>query len=277
MKVECHGQSLYIDEHLKTEFDRIKEKVSEEDRDYFFVVDGKEGSGKSVVALQWACYLDPTFNLERVVFTPEDFKDAIIKAKKGQVVVFDEAFRGLSSRASLTQMNKLLIQLMMECRQKNLIVFIVMPTFFLLEKYVALFRAKGLFHIYENDGKRGFWMFFNTKKKKILYHLGKKNYYSYAQPRSSFKGRFVKNYLIDEQAYREKKTKALQDSFTHKPSERYKDQRNLLLWYLNRKMKVSTTKIAAEMSEFGWKVGQPAIVKAIRRYEIEADMEVGEK
>ncbi len=269
MKVKVHDQMLYIDEHLKNQLDKVKRRVNQKDEDYFFAVDGEEGSGKSVFAMQIACYLDPTFCLERVVFTPEAFQNAIVSASLGQVVLFDEAFRGLSSRGALSQVNKLLVQLMMECRAKNLMVLVVMPTFFLLDKYVALWRAKGLFHIYRNKGLRGYWMYFNKKKKRVLYPVGMKNYYSYAYPKSNFKGRFANNYLLDEDDYRRKKKSALEESFTHKPSERFQDQRNLLLWYLNRQLGVSTTKISSEVGRYGWKIGQPSVVKAIGRFEKE--------
>jgi len=127
----------------KADKTKVLPKIRKKDFDWVWIVDGVEGCGKSVFALQLAKILDPTFNLSRVCMTPQEFTRAILKAGKGQCVVFDEAFTGLSSRASLTEINRLIVSLMMEMRQKNLFVIIVMPTIFLLDRYVAIFRARG--------------------------------------------------------------------------------------------------------------------------------------
>lgn len=268
-----HGDQRYmVDGVLAKELLKIRKRVTMKDEDYFFVVDGEEGGGKSVLAMQLAFLVDPTFTLSRVVFTPEDFKEAILSADKGQAIVFDEAFRGLSSKGAMSQVNKLLIELMMECRQKNLIVFVVMPTFFMLERYVALWRAKGLFHVYRKKGLRGYWMFFNKQKKKMLYIRGRNKFFSYAWPKSSFHGRFTNHYTLDEEAYRKKKADSLQSGSSHAPSERFHDQRNLLLWYLNKRVGLSTTKIASEMSGLGWSIQQPAVVKAMAKARKEFDL-----
>jgi ABC-type antimicrobial peptide transport system ATPase subunit len=78
-----------------------------------------KNSGKSTLGLQLCKYVDPTFNLSRVVFTPEEFREVVYKAKSNQAIMFDEAFTGFSSRASLSGVNKTLISLMMQIRQMN--------------------------------------------------------------------------------------------------------------------------------------------------------------
>lgn len=262
---------FYIDDHLAGELEKIKKKVNENDEDYFVALDGAEGGGKSVLALQICRYVDPTFTIDRVTFTAQDFQSAILNAKKGEAVLFDEAFRGLSSRGALSDVNKLLVGLMMECRQKNLFVVVVMPSFFLLDKYVALFRAKGLFHVYrpkagEHKGKRGFWMFFNTERKKQLYMTGRKNY-DYRFPESNFKGRFYNQYSIEEQSYRDKKAAALQSTSRITKAETYMDQRNLLLWFLNREARISTTEISNRLKDLGWEIAQNSVSEAIVKKE----------
>jgi len=97
----------YMDARLKKRMDEgVIPDLATKDKDCFIAVDGNEGSGKSTLALQIAKYVDPTFNLNRVVFDAETFKEAIFKAKKGEAIVFDEAFTGLSSRASLSGVNR---------------------------------------------------------------------------------------------------------------------------------------------------------------------------
>lgn len=266
IEIEGKDQHFYMDNRLNKTLDVVAKRVKLKDEDYFIAVDGGEGAGKSVLAFQLAKKIDPSFNLSRVVFTAKGFQDAILSAKKGQAVVFDEAFRGLSSRGALSEINKLLVALMMECRQKNLIVIIVLPTFFLLEKYVALWRAKFLIHVYRKNGKRGFWMLFNKKKKKLLYLKGRATY-SYAWPKTNFRGRFYEQYTVDEKKYRAKKAESFMETNRRTKAENYLDQRNLLLWILNREQGISTTRISERLSDFGMKLEQNSVSEAIVKKE----------
>ncbi len=242
--------------------DKVKPKILKKDNDLVWIVDGLEGSGKSVFAMQVAKVLDPSFDLERVCMSPEEFTKAILKAKKGQCVVFDEAFTGLSSRASLTEINKLLVSLMMEMRQKNLFVIIVMPTFFMLDKYVALFRARGLFHVYLKRGKRGRWVYFNNKKKKLLYLMGRK-LYDYSKPKSKFRGRFMDVYTINEVTYREKKQDALMKKSRSTKAETYKAQRDTLFYIMNKKSGLNHVKISELCGKYGFKIARNTISEII--------------
>lgn len=197
-------QTFYMDGYLKENLDTAK-KVIVKDWDMLFAVDGSEGSGKSVFTMQIAYYCDPTLCLDRIVFTPDDFKRAVLNAGKYQAIIYDEAYTGLSSRAAMSKVNRILVQMLAEIRQKNLFIFIVMPTFFDLDKYVALWRSRALIHIYTGDNfERGRFAFYNVDKKKDLYINGKK-YYSYAMPRPNFIGRFSNYYPIDKEEYKKKK------------------------------------------------------------------------
>lgn len=256
-------EEFYVDAWLAKSLDQVHDRVHEKDEDYFFAVDGEEGSGKSVFTMQLAKYVDPGFCLDRVCFTAQEFEQTILKAKKGEAIVFDEAFRGLSSRGALTEVNKLLIALMMECRQKNLFVFVVMPTMFLLDKYVALWRAKGLFHVYRQKHKRGFWSFYNKKNKKLLYLKGKTNY-SYSAPKVKRTGRFTNKYVIDEDEYRKKKRAAFRETGRETRADNYLTQRNLLLWIMNRMKGVTTVEISRLCKEKGVKLAQNTISEAIK-------------
>lgn len=201
-------QEYYMDQNMRDNLD-LARTVIKKDWDMILVYDGSEGSGKSVKAMQDAYYCDPTFNLDRVVFNPKDFQNAIMTADKFQSIVYDEAYTGLSSRATMSLINRTLIKMLAEIRQKNLFVFVVMPCFFDLDKYVALWRSRALIHIYTGDNfQRGFFCFYNVDKKKSLYCLGKK-FYNYNNPKPNFRGRFTNHYVLDEVEYRKKKRAAL--------------------------------------------------------------------
>jgi len=194
----------YLNENLKTAKEVIKK-----DWDMIFAVDGSEGSGKSVLAMQIAYFCDPTFNLDRVVFTANSFRKTIIESKPYQAIIYDEAYTGLSSRSTMGLINRTLVGVLAEIRQKNLFIFVVMPTFFDLDKYVALWRSRALIHVYTSTKfQRGFFSFYNVDKKKAMYVLGKK-FYSYSRPRPNFYGRFTNHYVVDEAGYRKKKKESL--------------------------------------------------------------------
>jgi hypothetical protein len=222
----------YLDGILKKNLE-IAKKVVKEDWDMVFIVDGYEGSGKSVLAQQCAKFVDESFNIKRICFNPKEFIKCINKADKFQAIVYDEAFGGMASRAAMSEINKSLMGVLAEIRQKNLFVFIVLPCFFELDKYAAVWRSRGLIHIYTKEGfQRGFFSFYNQERKKNLYVLGKK-YYSYARPSPNFFGRFVRGYAVNETEYRRKKVDTLKTR-EKKPKEtaitrRYKEQRNILI------------------------------------------------
>lgn len=254
---------MYVDDKLNSQIDKnIIPKIQTKDMDRVYVVDGEEGSGKSVFAQQLGKKLDPNLQLENICFTPDEFTKRIIKAKKGQCVIFDEAFTGFSSRGALTEINKLLVGLMMEMRQKNLFVLIVMPSFFLLDKYVAIWRAKGLFHVYTKHGKRGYWRFFNKYEKKLLYLKGK-TIYDYSFPKSRMTGRFLNKYTIDEEEYREKKKGAMGKKSRATRAQVYIEQRDTLFYILKKKYNLSNTDISKTCKDFGFKIDRTSISKIV--------------
>ena len=204
-------EGLYIDGYHKQNLDDARH-VIKKDWDMIFVYDGYEGSGKSVKCMQDAFYCDPTLNIERITFNPTDFEKAIVGADKFTSVVLDEAYGGLSSRGAMSQINKKIVQMLTVIRAKNLFIFIVLPSFFDLDKYVALWRSRALIHVYTgNNFQRGFFKFYNSEKKKDLYVNGKKAY-NYKVVKPNFMGRFTNTYVVDEEEYRKKKEKTSMDS-----------------------------------------------------------------
>lgn len=209
MVFEGTPQQYSMDGYLKSNLDIAKENIKK-DLDMIFVVDGGEGSGKSVLTMQCAFYCDPDPELaNRICFTPAQFRQAIMKAEKYQAVIYDEAHSGLNSRAAMTMVNRTLVSMLTEIRQKNLFVFIVLPTFFDVDRYVALWRSRALIHVYFNKGfERGYLAFYNSKSKKLLYLKGKK-LYQYGVQKPDFIGRFPNFYPLNESQYRKLKADAL--------------------------------------------------------------------
>lgn len=241
-----------MDVDLRKTLDRIRQSVTKRDKDFVMIVDGNEGSGKSTLAIQMGTYFDPTLNLDRICFSGAEFKQAILSASQGQCVIFDEAFTGLASRSALSEINKMLVSLMMQMRQKNLFVIIVLPTFFLLDKYVALFRAKCLVNVYELRGVRGYFRVFNRKKKKYIYLSGMK-YYDYGKVNSRLRGRFYGKFPLGdeiEKLYRDKKMKCLEEKEEQVEEDKYLLQRDLMICLIRKSLNLSESKTADLLAKY---------------------------
>ena len=250
--------TYFMEDRLKKSMDnKIIPSLHKKDKDCILVIDGAEGSGKSTLAFQIGKYVDQNFSLKRVTFTAEEFRKAIFEAEKGECVIYDEAFTGLSSRSSLSGINRELISLMMQMRQKNLFVIVVLPTFFLLDKYVALFRTRALIHVYENAGIRGYFRLYNRKRKKRLYLLGKITYSYDKRVRTSFKGRFYGVFALgdekEEEKYKKNKLKALETVGKNPMSAgqvKYREQRDVALFLLRKNLKLTYQKLSNLLSDY---------------------------
>jgi len=269
--LEKHGKYLtyFMEDRLKHNLDeKVIPSLQQKDKDILLIIDGHEGAGKSYLGFQIAKYIDSTFNINRVVFNAEDFRQAILKAKMGQVVIYDEAFTGLSARSSLSGVNKVLVSLMMQMRQKNLCVILILPTLFLLDKYAGIFRSKALIHVFEVKGNRGYFRVYNQKLKKLLYLFGSKTY-NYA-PRigqgkkklfTKFRGRFYGVFALGdediEKEYRKRKMKALEDTEKDPMTSaqiKFRQQRDTCIYLLRKELKLSYRKLAEFLTEYDFDI-----------------------
>ena len=236
--------SYHIDKRLISFLDKIKERITKKDKDYVLLIDGYEGAGKSTFAQQIARYVDNSLNLNRICMTAEVFKSAVINSGKGQCVIYDEAVTGLTSSDSISRVGKLLKSLMMQMRQKNLFIIVILPIIFDLNKYSVLSRARSFFHIYEKKDRMGYWVGYNRKDLRDLYLKGKKTH-SY-KVRSYFNGRFYGKYAVDEEKYRKKKEDALMSSDEDNNDEgkgRMYNERKIMManyYYVLRELKKMT-------------------------------------
>lgn len=176
--------------------------------------------------------------------------------KKTKVISFDEAFRGMSSKGVLSKENKKLVQAMMEMGQSNLILWIVSPSFFLLELYPAVLRTNALFHVKkDNKSKKRAVRIFNFRKKAMLYQIGIRKGWGYAIPTKQ-KVNFYNIYPggIDfEWRYRLKKQLSLmeEDVEVEKEEHKWKKQRDLMIKNLYSETK-SLRKASASLKKAGF-------------------------
>ena len=205
VKVQIGKHLLTIDGYLKASFDHVKHDVKRRRFDCFTLVAGREGYGKTTLALQLALYCDPTFTVDRVVFNAEQFIEAVQKATKYQSIVFDETVGSLSSRGSMSKVNMALIKVFSEMRSKHLFVFLCIPNFFIMDWYAANHRSTGLLYVY----KRGRFGSYDYPTKHRLWMSGKKTQDYNVSP--NFIGQYTKYFPIDEVVYEAKKQQAIND------------------------------------------------------------------
>lgn len=257
---------FFVDDLIKKELDKVKLAVTKKDRDFVMVIDGEEGSGKSVLTLQIAKYLDNNFTLDNVCFNSDQFIQRLKKSPKFSCIILDEAFSSANSRASLSEVNRSLIGVATEMRQRNLFVLIVIPSFFDLDKYFALWRCRALFHVYfKNNGSRGQYILFPKQQKKYLYLTGKK-FYDYSKPQSPYPPcSFTNYYPVDELEYRKKKAEAFRTRTVSNLAKRWKIQRDALVKELFNNKQVRTSEFEKIFLNWGAKpVSQREIQRLIQ-------------
>jgi hypothetical protein len=141
------------------------------------IVTGATGSGKSWFALKLASDLDPTFNVERVVYNTEDFLkllvegDSLGKLRPGQAIVFDETSHdeAMDSRSSLSEKNKQMAALSTIYRAMRLVVIYVAPNLNQIDSRVravsitALFEMMGIDYENKKSKARISWVVQNAR------------------------------------------------------------------------------------------------------------------
>jgi len=208
-KVRVSRLPYALPSRLREILDGFKWAIYHKNQSAVMVVDGRSGMGKTTLSCQIALYMCATFGLDNVYFTPEEFLEGLKIAKKGDVLVFDEAML-ISSRASLSKINRMIVQAMSMIRSKNLLIIFNVNSLFDLDRNLALSRADLLLHCYGDSlTDRGkFLAFFRggdgMDRIKQLYLLGKK-FYSYGKPRSNFNATFSSYFVLDDQEYETRK------------------------------------------------------------------------
>ncbi len=262
------NEPFYIDKKIKKQLLKGQEAIKVAGQDRIYLITGKEGAGKSLLAIQCGWFVDNNINIDDITMTPEEFSNKVINTKK-KVVIGDEIFAGLSSKGALSKENKKLVRLLIECRQRGLTIFLCIPSIFLLEKYVAIFRSHALFNVQisRKSYTNRFYKVYNYKNKKLLYMLGHK-YMSYSKPIIYKKHRFYGNFppTITKEEYESKK------SITFKGKKEKENQeennityeRNILLKYLHNTKKMPYKSMIELFGEYNISITKSAISIATR-------------
>lgn len=199
--------------------DGLKWAVHNKNTTAVMIIDGRSGMGKTTLANQIGLYCDPDYNIHKIHWKPSTFlgggesKVGLNLAKKGDVILFDEAML-ISNRATMSEINKMIIQAMSMIRSKNVIIIFCVNSIFDLDKNLALSRADILLSVYGDSlTDRGKFMAFfkgadGIDKLKQLYIHGKK-FYDYSYPKSNFNTTFPSYFTVDEKEYERQKQTAI--------------------------------------------------------------------
>ena len=201
---------MYIDGFLKSNLDIVKNEAIPNNWDALSIYHGIEGSGKSTLAFQNALYEDPTFNIDKCVFLPKQFEEAIDDAEPESSIVWDEAITGANVMMFASKISISVISKLTQIRKKKLKIKLCFPYLWMLNKYF-ISRCLYSIHIHAKGfDDRGYFRFFDAKKTQILYYLMKEknpNYPDNALKKMlpSFHGTFNKEFVLNEAEYDAKK------------------------------------------------------------------------
>tara|TARA_R100001530_G_scaffold135776_1_gene113885 strand:- start:787 stop:1674 length:888 start_codon:yes stop_codon:yes gene_type:complete len=199
---------IFLDNLLKKKLDYGKKRLKN-NWDMVLVVDGEVGVGKSTIAKTIGWYMsNGTLTIDHLCIGTDEFIDRMQKFDKGSTIILDESSLSIRSTSFMSQKFKTIMNIFDVCRQQNFCLILVAPEFFQLSRQIVVNRAKFLIHCYEKSGRRGFFMYFGSKKKRQLYEIGKKRYGSYDSPKSNFRGRFT-----DFEPFPDYKEKKKEESF----------------------------------------------------------------
>lgn len=289
-----NGKEIYMDGYLVPILDSFVYNIKK-DWDFVILITGDRmvRTGKSMLAQTVCSYLadklGTRYTLDDIYFDAETMREEAEKKPKYSINHYDEARESLASSKHLTKIQQNLIDFFNECGQLNQIFILVLPDFFTLKEEVAVGRSECLINVYRKEREsmidlykegvkrpivnfqRGFFQFFNRRKKLNLYDIAKttkkKNY---SIVKSNFVGSYTNNWVIDEQEYLLKKREALKrfKEAEKKEPRRHADKlRDNMIMKLTKEEKLSATQIIERLEkDWGFEITKTTICKIIKEY-----------
>lgn len=126
----------YLPNYIKSRVDR--------NQNFVMLFVGQTGTGKSYAAMSLAEHLDPGFNIDRIVFSAEEFVSILnndLTLTKGSTIMWDEAGVGMPAREWYSLSNKVISYVVQTFRVKGYILIMTTPSM----KYIDS-QIRALFH-----------------------------------------------------------------------------------------------------------------------------------
>lgn len=270
--VNSGSEEYYLDENLKKNLDDVKDSVINKGWDYFEVIAGIPGVGKSTLAQAICKYLDPEFSVNDIYFGAETYIQGSTEKGSGKANMLDESFADLNTQLSRDPKFIKLINHTQLVRQKGQFHILVLPDFFSLSKNIAIFRTSHLFVVYADNYERGRFAAFGRDSKRELYIKGKQ-FVNYQAINPNFRGRFVKKWVVDEETYKKRKMEHLQQqSKAEETKTKASIQRDKLVAYCHHILNMDTKKLSEIM-----KMPPTTLYESIHRHEEEILTRYGNK
>lgn len=235
--LEVDGYRWSWDNYLYQEMHCIIERGIPNKWDCLGIIFGREGSGKTTLASQICKFMDPTFNLDRVVFTPEQFLQAIDGCQPEQAIQWDEAVTGATAQGQANEISQAIVSKLTTIRRKRLKIILCFPYLHMLNKY---FISRCLFSIYVYANAfddRGHALFYNRWKTDSLYGAMKIKY-TYSPLRatreitSSFFFKYPNMLCVPEEPYEDKKERSTRVELGSKKDAKERQRLATLIRYL---------------------------------------------
>lgn len=144
-------------------FVRMVRRGIEDKWDFVMVVDGREGAGKSTLALQMKAIYDGRYNLDNVLFDATSMIKTMRFAPRKSCVVVDEAIISLYKREALKDFQLTLVKAFSIVRARNLFFILVLPNFNDLDPNIRT-RANYRFYTFAKRGHRGYLEVYQPKR-----------------------------------------------------------------------------------------------------------------
>lgn len=212
--VDIRGTPRYFDGYT-LEVLKTAKMLQKNNFDFFSLCSGLEGVGKSMFEAQKCAFMDEKFGLDSgLCFTGKEFIDRVYNAPDESAVLLDEGWATVASVKRLARFQIELIEALTKCRAKKLYMSIISPTFFDINKRIALYRVNCCFYVYakeSNDPKtgelkveRGQWRYYDRPTLRFLYLQGRKTDNIHAVNATKFGG-FTNWLPFDEEEYKRRK------------------------------------------------------------------------
>jgi len=123
----------------------VRKRIFNQNKNWLAIIVGETGSGKSYSGLKLCEMIDPGFNIDRVVFSAEEFMKVLNSGNltKGSAVMWDETGVGLSAREWYSISNKAVNYVLQTFRRDNLAVVFTVPSMDFID-----IQLRKLFHAY---------------------------------------------------------------------------------------------------------------------------------
>jgi hypothetical protein len=208
------GRKQYVDGWLRKFVDNILVPRYKHNFDNLIIVTGKEGSGKSHLAMN-LCWLYAharkiPFGVDQITFSSQEFLDKAVKSK-GQILLYDEAVQGLMGQNWQDKTQQLIIQTLMIARKNRNLYVLCIPSIAYLSKYLVNERCVAMLETYNKNFTRGFASAYNLNQARLIYQLKKQNKHNH-NVKPVWRFRFAKaDQIVDMDAYENKKDRAIRN------------------------------------------------------------------